>query len=379
MQNTTFAELLGCTAQKFVTEYWGREHIFHPAGAIACLPALPALDSLDDLYFSLELAKERLGVVDGHAAPASGTSLIRPDGRVALDEVHATYRAGKTLLLTHLQNSHLGVARLGRAIEVALHQSGIQLRKEIGANLFLTPPVAQGFKPHYDGHDVLILQLAGSKRWRLFDQLPTVRAGMEGDQVPPDQLGPVRQNIELQQGDVLYLPRGVPHFAQTTTLNSLHLTLSIVPLTWTDIFSEKLSACGKIDRRFDDASNPPIVQVSAAEANDLRKALAKVWLSSLHALPESAPWATSAKDPQAGIRLAQGVIMDSEAAEGGDYIEIRLPGGGVRLGADAAEVLNLMRAGRQVWPGDISLSGRSHEAKLRFFQQLIEIGLAARI
>ena len=36
-------------------------------------------------------------------------------------------------------------------------------------NVYLTPPSSQGFTAHYDAHDVFILQIAGSKHWRLYD------------------------------------------------------------------------------------------------------------------------------------------------------------------------------------------------------------------
>ena len=36
-------------------------------------------------------------------------------------------------------------------------------------NLYLTPPNAQGFKTHYDSHDVFILQIHGKKKWRFYN------------------------------------------------------------------------------------------------------------------------------------------------------------------------------------------------------------------
>jgi ribosomal protein L16 Arg81 hydroxylase len=39
----------------------------------------------------------------------------------------------------------------------------------IGLNTYLTPHTAQAFDPHYDAHDVFILQVHGSKIWQLYD------------------------------------------------------------------------------------------------------------------------------------------------------------------------------------------------------------------
>ena len=37
----------------------------------------------------------------------------------------------------------------------------------VGCSAYLTPTSTQGFPPHYDDVEVFVLQLQGSKRWRL--------------------------------------------------------------------------------------------------------------------------------------------------------------------------------------------------------------------
>lgn len=38
----------------------------------------------------------------------------------------------------------------------------------VGANVYLTPPGSQGFAPHYDDIEAFIMQLEGSKEWRIY-------------------------------------------------------------------------------------------------------------------------------------------------------------------------------------------------------------------
>eukprot|EP00731_Ephydatia_muelleri_P000382 Em0001g382a len=38
----------------------------------------------------------------------------------------------------------------------------------VGSNIYITPADAQGLAPHYDDVEVFIIQLEGSKRWRLY-------------------------------------------------------------------------------------------------------------------------------------------------------------------------------------------------------------------
>jgi ribosomal protein L16 Arg81 hydroxylase len=56
--------------------------------------------------------------------------------------------------------------------------------------------------------------------------------------------------MTLTAGDVLYLPRGVVHEAFCSDRESLHLTVSIVPLTYTDLIEKALRAVSKTNVDF---------------------------------------------------------------------------------------------------------------------------------
>jgi len=53
--------------------------------------------------------------------------------------------------------------------------------------------------------------------------------------IPDDELGDVLLNVQLNAGDLLYLPRGFPHYARATEEASLHVTLAMYVATWTDL------------------------------------------------------------------------------------------------------------------------------------------------
>ena len=42
------------------------------------------------------------------------------------------------------------------------------LAVEVGANVYLSPEGGKGLDPHYDSHDVVVLQCVGAKRWRIY-------------------------------------------------------------------------------------------------------------------------------------------------------------------------------------------------------------------
>jgi hypothetical protein len=137
-------------------------------------------------------------------------------------------------------------------IHALLSTLELELKCMVGANAYLTPPnAAQGFAPHYDDIEAFCLQLQGSKRWKVYE--PTIklpRASSE-DFTTEDlkEMEPV-MDITLEQGDLLYMPRGWIHQACTlkhSDLHSLHLTVSAMQQwAWCDlldmIMPEALSA-----------------------------------------------------------------------------------------------------------------------------------------
>src|SRR5208283_1139855 len=99
----------------------------------------------------------------------------------------------------------------------------------------LTPGNTAGFSPHYDTHEVFVVQVGGRKRWRIYEppivlphrSQPFVRAGY----APPAPL----LECELCPGDLLYLPRGYVHSATTSEGYSAHVTIGLTVYTWVEL------------------------------------------------------------------------------------------------------------------------------------------------
>ncbi|RHY52801.1 hypothetical protein DYB34_004296 [Aphanomyces astaci] len=95
-----------------------------------------------------------------------------------------------------------------------------------GASAYLTPPHAQALAPHHDDVDVFILQTQGSKHWKLYAPLVQL-AGEHSNDLDPSILRDPTMEITLEEGDMLYFPRGVVHQASTSDTFSTHVTISI--------------------------------------------------------------------------------------------------------------------------------------------------------
>lgn len=113
------------------------------------------------------------------------------------------------------------------------------LEQELGhhfqTNLYLTPPNGQGFTPHWDNHCVFILQVLGSKHWkmektrRLFPY-KGIYMGEEDREIFGEP-----ETFTLEQGDMLYIPSGFVHAAECGAEPSLHITLGLHAQNWDEL------------------------------------------------------------------------------------------------------------------------------------------------
>jgi hypothetical protein len=82
---------------------------------------------------------------------------------------------------------------------------------------------------HYDDHDLIVVQLKGTKRWYVATRPSPLFNTWKGVSGNPPELG-VHEVIDLAPGDLLYLPRGTFHTVDSDT-ESVHLAIGFTPLT----------------------------------------------------------------------------------------------------------------------------------------------------
>jgi hypothetical protein len=188
----------------------------HPAHHAALLSVAEL-----DAFLATDAARSpRVSMADSRrqgSAAVAPHEYLRDDGRVDLPGLFAAFDAGATLVVSQFHELHPKLMRFCRGLEqVFLH--GVQ------ANAYLTPPGAQGFRAHYDTHDVLVLQVVGEKRWRLWPgqpvPRPTRRTPWPGNIEPEGEAA----GITLRAGDSLYVPRGIMHDAARRTATSRRCT-----------------------------------------------------------------------------------------------------------------------------------------------------------
>jgi hypothetical protein len=226
---TALSTLIG-DVDEFFARHLGRTAL-HRRGAAANLPNLVSVEDIDRVLTGSALRTPGIRIAkNGTVVPADRYVSPSTLGYAGLGDVVDPakvvrfFRAGATVVLgtVNLLVPHLHA--LCKDIET-------DLGHPVDANVYVAPPHARAFEVHCDAQDIIIVQIHGAKRWELFD---AIVANPGGGKVvsDPDASSSL---YELQEGDVLYVPRGMPHLVRTADSSSIHLTISINTLTWADL------------------------------------------------------------------------------------------------------------------------------------------------
>ncbi|QKW19400.1 cupin [Kitasatospora sp. NA04385] len=233
-ETPSVAQRLG--GDQFLARTFGRSyHVVR--GNTASVAGLVSWDDLNAIltHHRLETPRFRLAS-DGEPVPAfrySRPVVTRRSTtwqRLQTATLHEQLADGATLVLDAVDELHPGVGRLAKHLEN-------WLRTAVQVNLYGSWTGTEGFGTHWDDHDVIVVQLDGAKRWKLYG--PTRTAPMSRDvatpEEPPEQ--PVA-DLVLTAGDVLYLPRGWWHaVAASEGRHSLHLTCGLQTTTGADLIT----------------------------------------------------------------------------------------------------------------------------------------------
>ncbi|MFN7981286.1 MAG: cupin domain-containing protein [Vicinamibacterales bacterium] len=139
------------------------------------------------------------------------------DGEIDARALKALLRQPVTLVLLDIANLWRPMRRLVRRLQQ-------QLGHPIICGTIATISQGGAFQPHYDLNDLLLLQISGRKRWRVFAEREVV-PNVRNSQAPPPETEPA-MSFTMEPGDLLYLPRGVWHDAAADE-DSLHVGLHL--------------------------------------------------------------------------------------------------------------------------------------------------------
>ncbi|MBS0384735.1 MAG: hypothetical protein JSS00_05230 [Proteobacteria bacterium] len=222
--------------EDFFSRLYEKEALLVQPNAPERFKGLMSIDAVDRLVTSVDLKEGQLDL----AQASSERRLQRSDyidaaGYVDRGAVADFHRGGATIVLQQAHQLEPSLGRFCRGLEYVFSC-------HVQTNLYLTPPMAQGFPTHYDNHCVFVLQMEGEKAWRLYNKPVDTPYRGEEFRRGVHETGRLEQEFVLKAGDCLYIPRGMMHDAITSGDEaSLHVTVGLITRTWADLMLEIIS------------------------------------------------------------------------------------------------------------------------------------------
>lgn len=209
------------TSSDFRAEYFERKPC-HLRGALTERPL--AWADVDHLLSVIDPRVPRMRMFNHGLLPEQAYTeevVERGRSRRRLNKVKFYEYMGKgaTLQINWLEEHSVAAKRL--CLEVARFAGA-----QTSSNAYMSFAGDGSFGKHWDTHDVFVIQLIGHKRWRIFSPtfpLPlTYQTNDRSGHTCPEE--PALEFI-MEEGDVLYVPRGWWHHVIPLQVGSFHLSV----------------------------------------------------------------------------------------------------------------------------------------------------------
>ncbi|MCU1481175.1 MAG: cupin [Subtercola sp.] len=227
-------------AATFDRDYWAVRPLLSTASELpAGFDDLFSAEAADDLISQRALRTPFMrmalegSVLNASKYTAPGGFGAEIGDQVSSEKVLAEFAAGATIVLQGLHRTWPPLIEFTRALVD-------EIGHPVQVNAYITPASSRGFDPHYDVHDVFVLQIAGEKHWSIHEPvhpspLRNQPWGDHRDAVAKRAEGEPFIDAVFHPGDALYLPRGWIHSAEALGGTSIHLTIGVAAYTRADV------------------------------------------------------------------------------------------------------------------------------------------------
>lgn len=236
------------TKEAFSQEYWEKQPLIVKRDQPDYFASLLSFEEIDRVITTLDRRYPDICLKNAGRQVTSDEYTVS-GGTLDVARLYQLFEEGSTVTLAYLDTIIPALTLFCRSLEN-------EFSFPFQTNVYLTPAGAQGAKPHYDTHDVFVLQVSGSKRWTIFGTPLELPLSAQDFDPAVHELGAPTLEFELNAGDVAYIPRGVVHEARSTAAVSLHITTGILRYTWADLLLEFVASASLNDAAFRKALPP---------------------------------------------------------------------------------------------------------------------------
>ncbi len=226
-----FAELIAPTSRaEFLSDYW--EKAFLHGGAVS--------GAYTDYFSYRDIERWIRSTKDGFFF------VLHPEGETVRIESHQASSVAPRTVSNNYEN---GFAQILKMVGdwpslqgLVSHLEGT-FHTKVHVNVFLTPEGTRSHPTYTCNDNVFVLQVEGEEVWQL-RELTVIQHDLTEKwhlEFPEEWMGRhqnrVVSEIRLRPGELLYIPRGMPHFAKAPENGmGLHLRVYVNSLTWVDFF-----------------------------------------------------------------------------------------------------------------------------------------------
>jgi ribosomal protein L16 Arg81 hydroxylase len=214
----------------FFEQYWEKQPLVVKRQQPNYFNSLLSLDEVDRVITTLDIRYPNVTLKNAAREITADDYTVRGDS-LDVAKVYQLFEEGSTITLAYLDTVVPALTAFCRSLES-------EFSFPFQTNIYLTPARAQGARPHYDTHDVFVLQVVGSKQWTIYGtplELPLTNQDFDS---AVHARGAATHEFELAPGDIVYIPRGVVHDARASDDVSLHITAGVLSYTWADLLLE---------------------------------------------------------------------------------------------------------------------------------------------
>jgi len=148
------------THHEFFSTYWEKEPLHIQRKDSTYFADLVSIQDIDTLLSNTAQNFPDLQLADANRS-ISASDYRGSNQRIDAAAVRKLHLEGATVILSGAHMKVSALADLCRSVT-----SYFVMRSQ--SNVYLSPASQQGFNPHFDTHDVFILQAAGSKTFRFY-------------------------------------------------------------------------------------------------------------------------------------------------------------------------------------------------------------------
>ncbi len=220
--------------EEFIASSWGKTYQHVPGWKGKFSHLLP-WDQLNKILQQHRLDFPRLRLTqNGQSLPANSYLRYATGGRRKIPiprlqpaKLTQQLREGATLVLDAVDEFIEPLRELAEGLELFFHE-------HIQINAYAGWRTSQGFDLHWDDHDVFILQVTGRKHWKVYGMTRAYPLAQDSEQAQKPTHEPLWEQT-LNEGDLLYIPRGWWHVARPLDEPTLHLTVGVHNRTGIDL------------------------------------------------------------------------------------------------------------------------------------------------